>query len=40
MRKGAIVEGEVGEEAGFFVGAVGFYEGAFVVGEVDESALR
>ena len=40
MREGAVIEGEVGEEAGFFVWAVGFDEGAFVVGEVDEAALR
>ena len=39
MRKGAVVEGEVGEETCFFVGAVGFDEGAFVVGEVDEPTL-
>lgn len=40
MRQGAIVKGEVGEEACFFVRAVGFDEGAFVVDEADEATLR
>lgn len=39
MRESAVVKGEVGEKTGFFVGTVGFDEGAFVVGEFDESAL-
>jgi len=30
MRKATVVEGQVGEDAGIFVEAIGFDEGAFV----------
>jgi hypothetical protein len=36
----AVVEGEVGEDAGFFVGAVLLDEGAFVFCLMDSSALH
>jgi hypothetical protein len=35
----AVVEGQVRDDAGLLVGAVGEHEGAFVLGAVDEAAL-
>jgi hypothetical protein len=40
MRQTAVVEGQVGDDAGFLVGAVGEHEGALVGGMVDKAALR
>lgn len=40
MRQTTVVEGQVGDDAGFLVGAVGQDEGALVVDMVDEAALR
>ena len=40
MREAAVVECEVGVDAGFFVGAVLSDECAFVFRKVDESALN
>ena len=39
MRQTTIVEGQVGDDAGFLVGAVGEHEGALVGGMVDKAAL-
>lgn len=39
MGEGAVVKLEIGEDAGFFVGAIGFDEGALIGGIADESAL-
>jgi hypothetical protein len=39
MGQAAVVEGQVGDDTGFLVGAVGQDKGALVDGMVDEAAL-
>lgn len=39
MGHAAVIEGEVGEDSCFFIGAIGEDEGALVFGVVDETAL-
>jgi hypothetical protein len=39
MRQSAVVESEIGDDAGFLIGAVGADEGALVFGMVDEATL-